>query len=196
MGSEKRKMQIENESKYLGKGISYCATCDAAFYKDKIVGIVGGGDSALTAALLLSEFAKKVYIIYRKESFFRAEPAWVDAIENNEKIETKFSSEVVELIGENNLQSIKLNTEEEVKVDGLFIEIGSSPSTILGEQLGVELDNRFIKVDSKQKTNVPGVFAAGDITNGPLKQIVTAAADGAIAATTAYKEIKESKNNN
>ena len=193
LGSEKRKMKLENESQYLGKGISYCATCDAAFFREKIVGIVGGGDSALTAALLLSEFAKKVFIFYRKDSFFRAEPSWVDAVENNKKIESVFSVEVTDLQGKDKLESIKISNNQEIKLDGLFIEIGTSPNTVLAKQLGVELDGNFIKVDKYKKTNIPGVFAAGDITNGPLKQIVTAAADGAIATTTAYKEIKESK---
>jgi thioredoxin reductase (NADPH) len=193
MGSEKRKLNLKKIDEFLGKGISYCATCDAAFYQGKVVGVVGGGDAALTSALLLAEHAEKVYIIYRREKFFRVEPSWAEAVDKNEKIEKIFQANVIELVGEKKLEGVKLDNGQELRLDGLFIEIGGTPNTKLAQQLKVELEEGHIKVDKERKTNVPGVFAAGDITNGPLKQIITAAADGAIAATSAHNELKKSK---
>lgn len=190
-GSERRKLNLDHEDELMGKGISYCPTCDAVFFPDQVVGVVGGGDAALTAALLIAEYAKKVYIFYRQESFSRAEPAWVEAVEKEEKIETIFKVNVAELLGADRLEGVKLDNGQEIELGGLFIQIGGVSNIELAVQLGVKLDGRYISVDKEQKTSVPGVFAAGDITNNPLKQIITAAAEGAIAATSAYKEIKE-----
>ena len=189
-GSEKRKLGLENEEKLVGKGVSYCCTCDGAFYQDKIVAVVGGGNSAVKSALLLAEYAKKIYIIYRKPDFTRVEPAWVENINQNDKIEVIFNEEVQELIGEEKLQKVKLKNQE-LELDGLFVEIGSEPASKIVQPLGVELENQFIKVDNQKKTNIPGLFAVGDVTNGIMKQIITAAADGAIAANMAYKEIRK-----
>ncbi|MCD6274912.1 MAG: FAD-dependent oxidoreductase [Candidatus Aenigmarchaeota archaeon] len=189
-GTEKRKLGLKNEDKFLGKGISYCATCDAAFFKNKVVGVVGGSNSALTAALLLSKFANEIYIIYRKNKFFRAEPKWIEEVEKNEKIKSIFNANVIELVGENKLECVKLDNGEKLNVDGLFVEIGSIPSVKLAEELGIELEENHIKVDKKQRTNIEGVFAAGDVTNGPLKQIIVACAQGAIAANSAYEELR------
>ena len=194
MGSEKRKLGLENESKFVGKGVSYCATCDASFFKNKVVGVIGGSNSALTAALLLSKFADKVYIIYRQDNFFRAEKMWVEEVENNDKIKTIFNSNVTELKGNNVLEGVKLDNGQELKLDGLFIEIGSIPNVKLIESLGIELEKNYIKTDEKQRTNLKGIFAAGDITNNPLKQIVTACAEGAIAANSAHLELNSEKN--
>jgi len=181
---------LENEEKLVGKGVSYCCTCDGAFYQDKIVAVVGGGNSAVKSALLLAEYAKKIYIIYRKPDFTRVEPAWVENINQNDKIEVIFNEEVQELIGEEKLQKVKLKNQE-LELDGLFVEIGSEPASKIVQPLGVELENQFIKVDNQKKTNIPGLFAVGDVTNGIMKQIITAAADGAIAANMAYKEIRK-----
>ena len=189
-GNDRRKLGIPNEKELLGKGISYCATCDAGFYKDKVVGIVGGGDAALTAALLTKRFAKKVYIFYRKEKFTKAEPAWISEVEKSEDIEVKFKTEIKEIIGKKKLEKIKLNTGEELELDGLFIEAGDVPNTALSEQLGVKLEKGSIIVDKEKRTNVEGVFAAGDVTDTPFKQIVTAAADGAIATLTAFRDLQ------
>ncbi len=190
-GTEDRKLDMDNEDKLVGRGISYCATCDAAFFKDKEVGVIGGNDAALTAALLLSEYAAHVYIIYRKGHFFRPEPAWVALVEKNKKIKPIFNSNVVKLIGEDKLEVVVLDSEKKLKLDGLFIEIGSIPRTDLAKDLGVRLEGRFIKTDREQKTNVYGVFVAGDVTNNNLKQVITAAAEGAVAAKSAYDEILE-----
>jgi len=189
-GTEKRKLGLKNEDKFLGKGVSYCATCDAAFFKNKVVGVVGGSNSALTAALLLSKFANEIYIIYRKNKFFRAEPKWVEEVERNEKIKSIFNANVIELVGENKLEYVKLDNGEKLNLDGLFVEIGSIPSVKLAEELGIELEENHIKVDKKQRTNMEGVFAAGDVTNSPLKQIIVACAQGAIAANSAYEELR------
>ncbi len=194
MGSEKRKLELKDENKFIGKGVSYCATCDAPFFREKIVGVVGGSNSALTAALLISKFADKVYIIYRQDNFFRAEKIWVEEIESHDKIKIIFNSNIAELKGDNVLEGVKLDNGRELKLDGLFIEIGSIPSVKLAEHLGIELDGNHIKTDNKQKTNVNGIFAAGDITNNPLKQIITACSEGAIAANSAHLELNSEKN--
>ncbi|MBW2978936.1 FAD-dependent oxidoreductase [Candidatus Woesearchaeota archaeon] len=189
MGTEKRKLNIPLEKEFLGKGISYCATCDSMFYKNKTTAVVGGGNSAVTSALLLAEHADKVYIIYRRESFFRADKVWLEKLEQNPKIEIIFSANVAELIGDNKLTSIKLDTGKIIKVDGLFIELGSVPNTSWLKELGIETENNYIKTNSNKKTNIDGIYAAGDITNNPLKQIIVAGADGAIASTEIYKEL-------
>jgi thioredoxin reductase (NADPH) len=194
---QKAKIGLEKEGEFNGKGISYCANCDARFYKNKIVGVAGGGNSALTAALLLSEFAKKVYIFYRQGKFFRAENEWVKGVEDNQKIESVFNTIVTRLEGKKKLEGIEIETsgvKKEIKLDGLFVEIGGISNIKLAKLLGIELDGNFIKVDKEQRTNIEGVFAAGDVTNNPLKQIVTACGEGAIAAFEVYKEyIKERK---
>lgn len=190
-GTQRKRLELPREKEFLGKGISYCATCDGGFFKDKIAGVIGGSDAALTAALLLSRFAKKVYIIYRKEKFFRAEPAWVDEVKKEKKIEPIFNSEVAELIGEKKLEKIKLNTGKEVILDGLFIEIGSNPNSELAKKMGVKTKEGYILTDERMRTNVSGVFACGDVVESELKQIITACAQGAIAANCAYEEIQK-----
>lgn len=188
-GTEKRKLNVSGENKFLGRGVSYCAACDGTFFKNKVVGIVGGSNSALTAALLLSEYSSKVYIIYRKDNFFRAEPVWTELVKKNNKIECLFNEEIEEIIGDNVVESIKLKSGKELEIDGVFIEIGSIPNLEMIKSLKIETDNEYIKTDKEQKTNIYGFFAAGDITNNPLKQIITAAGQGAIAAYGVYTEI-------
>ncbi len=190
-GTEHNKLNVKGEQEFLGLGVSYCATCDGAFYKNKTVAVIGGSDAALTAALLLAEFANKVYIIYRKEKFFRAEPAWVEQVEKNTKIEPIFSEEVTEILGEKSVHSVKLKSGKEIKLDGVFIEIGSTPKTELLKKLGLQYEHGYIIIDSKQETTVNGFYAAGDITNTELKQIVTAASQGAIAAYNVYTALKK-----
>ncbi len=192
-GTEKRKLNIKGEKEFLGKGVSYCATCDAGFFKDKIVAVIGGSNSALTAALLLAEYVKKVYIIYRKKEFFRAEPAWRKSVEKQKNIEFKFNSKVIEINGKDKVEELILNNKKKLKVNGVFIEVGSIPIYSLSEKLKIKNEKGYIIVDKEQKTNIKGIFAAGDVTNNKLKQVITACGEGAIAATTAYEElIKES----
>lgn len=188
-GRIKQKLNVTGEERFLGKGVSYCATCDGPFYKNKEVAVIGGGNSALTAALLLSEHAKKVHIIHRKDKFCRAEPIWIDHISKNKKINLIFNTEITEIIGRDFVEEIKLNNGALMKVDGVFIEIGSVPTTSIYQKLELELEKGYILADKNQKTNVQGVFAAGDITNNPLKQVITASSEGAVAAYSAYKEL-------
>jgi thioredoxin reductase (NADPH) len=190
-GSERKKLNIDREKELIGKGVSYCATCDAGFYKNKIVGIFGGSNAALTSALLLSKFAKKVYIIYRKEKFYKTDSISREEVEKNKKIVLIFNSTITKLIGKEHLEEVELNNKKKLKVDGLFIEIGGLSSTELAGKLKIKLDSGNIVVDKKQKTNVKGVFAAGDVTNNPLKQIITACSEGAIAANTVYNELRK-----
>lgn len=193
-GTIRTRLNVPGEGKFLGKGISYCTTCDAAFFKNKTVCVVGGSDAALTSALLLDEYAQKIFIIYRGESFVRGDPTWVEAVNSNKKITKMFKEEIIEIIGDKNVEKIKLKSGKELKIDGVFVEIGGVPETNLLKAFDVELDNKgYIIVDKAQKTNVHGLFAAGDITNNNLKQIVTAAAEGAVAAHAVYREIKEDK---
>lgn len=191
MGMDKKKLNVLGEEKYIGKGVSYCYTCDAPLFKDKVVGVVGGSNSAAMAALLLAEYAKKVYIIYRKERI-RAEPVYVEAIHRNPKITIVNNSNIVKINGNKFVDSVDLDTGENIKLSGLFIEIGTAPLVALVKRIGVKLKHGYIDVDKEQKTNVSGVFAAGDITNATeLKQIITASSQGAIAAASAYKYIKK-----
>ncbi|MCX6814704.1 MAG: FAD-dependent oxidoreductase [Candidatus Aenigmarchaeota archaeon] len=195
LGTQRRKLEVPNEDKFLGKGISYCASCDAPFFRDKIVGVVGGSDAAGTIALMLTEHAKKVYIIYRKEEL-RAEPITKKRIDQNRKIEIIYKTVVKELKGPNKLESVVLDKEgktSELRIDGLFIEIGSVPSTVILKELGVEVtEEGYIKVKEDMSTSAPGVFAAGDITTASncFRQIITAASEGAVAANSIFKYLK------
>jgi thioredoxin reductase (NADPH) len=196
-GTEKVKLNIPGEKELLGKGVSYCATCDSGFFRNKTVAVVGGSNSALTAALLLSEYSKEVFIIYRGEKFIRPDPAWIEQVKKNKKIKVIFSSEVKEIIGKNNVEKIKIRDikgkENEKKVEGIFIEIGSLPEKVLSSQLKLKTENNYIIVDKFQKTNIKGVFAAGDVTNNPVKQVSTACGEGTVAATSTYEELKRGK---
>jgi len=189
-GTVRKELGVNGEKELLGKGVSYCATCDAAFFKDKEVAVIGGSNSALTSALILSEYAKQVHIIYRKNNFFRAEPSWTELVEKNEKIKVLFNEEVIEIMGGKSVEAIKLKSGKEVKLQGIFIEIGSIPNLNLLNSLDIKTEKGYIIADKNQKTNVPGFYAAGDITNNSFKQIVTASSEGAIATYNIYKEIK------
>jgi len=193
-GTKTRKLGVPGEDQFHGKGVSYCAICDAAFFKEKVVGIVGGSDSAAKAALLLAEFAKKVMIIYRKEKI-RCEPFLVDLIEKNTKIEVVTKSNVTKIKGAKFVQGVELDTGKELKLDGIFIEIGADPRTELAEQLGCRIKDWYIKVDDSMRTNVKNVYAAGDVTAGSdgIRQIATAVAEGVIAAHSAFEDCKGCK---
>ena len=193
MGSQRRHLNVPGEDRLIGKGVHYCATCDAYFYKDKTVGVIGGNDGAAMAAELLATVAKKVYIIYRKEKI-RCEPFVTERIEKNPKIEIINNTNVAEMIGDKFLEKVKFDSGKEMKLDGVFIEAGSIPTTSLAKELGVELDKEgLIKVDEFQKTNIEGVYAAGDITTGSAKwnQLIASCAEGGIAAWQAYEETKK-----
>lgn len=199
-GTGHRKLNLPNEEKFLGRGVSYCSTCDGPLFRDKIIAVVGGSNAAATAALYLSEIARKVFLIYRK-SKLRADPIWVESLEKRNNVEVIFNTNVIKLLGEDQLKKIKLDAKhresEFLNVDGLFLEIGTVPSGALSRQLKVETnENGFIKVDSGGGTNIKGVWAAGDITTGSdgFMQIITACAEGAVAAKNIYHYLKgESK---
>ncbi|MEM4330545.1 MAG: thioredoxin-disulfide reductase [Candidatus Pacearchaeota archaeon] len=190
LGTEHRKLNIKGEKEFIGKGVSYCATCDGAFFRNKIVGVVGGANSAAVAALYLSKLAKKVYIFYRRDKM-RCEPVLLTRLKEKENIEIVYNSIPLEIIGDKKVKKIKIsveNVEKEIDVDGIFIEIGSVPSSKLVENLKIEMDcDGFIKTNKKMETNLEGVFAAGDITDGPFKQVITAASEGAIAAFSVHE---------
>jgi thioredoxin reductase (NADPH) len=194
-GTVHRHLGIENEHELVGRGISYCATCDAMFYKNKTVAVIGGSDSANTAALYLADIAKKVYQVYRG-SALRGEVAWIDQIKQNEKIESIFNSEVKKINGTTRLESIEISNQNNetslITIDGLFIEVGSSPDPKLLTQLALETDaGGYIKTDEGQKTSCADVWAAGDITTGSdgFRQIITACSEGSIAARNIFQDL-------
>lgn len=199
-GLERRRLDAPGEKALIGKGVAYCATCDAMFFRNKVVAVIGGGDAATTAAIYLAEVATKVYQIYRG-SELKGETAWIELAERNDKIELILNTNVVEIHGEAKVESITLDQEhhgkKELVVDGVFVEIGSIPKTELSSSLGVESsESGYILVDGAQSTNVPGVYAAGDITtasNG-FKQVITACSEGAVAAESIYKFLQQKKN--
>ena len=193
IGRERRKLGLEHEDEWTGKGVSYCSTCDAPLYRGKTAGVVGGGDAAVKGAALLAKYADRVYVIYRGEVFTRPEPTNVQRLKESSNVDTMFKTNVVQLKGSDGVNGVVLDREHkgsaDLDLDGIFIEIGADPRVDLARQLGVELNEKDeIKVDTEMRTNVHGVFAAGDVTNasGELKQTITAAAQGAIAATSAY----------
>lgn len=191
-GTDRNKLAIPGEDDFLGKGLSYCATCDGMFYKDKTVAVVGGSNAATMAATMLSGIARKVYIIYRGTEL-RGEPVWVDQVHEKENVEILYQTLVIGLEGENRLEKIKLSKKyhdsDYLTVDGIFVEIGSEPNIVLPAKLGLNVDaHHYIVVDKEQKTSVEGIWAAGDCTtnsNG-FKQVVTAASEGAVAANSIY----------
>lgn len=194
-GTKYRKLEVPGAEKFENRGVHYCALCDGPFYSGKVVAVVGGGDSAAKEALLLANYAKKVYIIYRGEKI-RPEPINAKRIEGNEKIEIITRTNVIEIKGDAKLSSAVLDREykgsRELEVDGLFIAIGGVPLSSLAKKLGVETNEKGeIKIDRQAKTNVNGIFAAGDVTDTAFKQAITGAAEGVTAAYSAYRYVNE-----
>jgi thioredoxin reductase (NADPH) len=196
-GAKPTKLNIQGEQEYLGRGVSYCAICDGAFFKDKIVAVVGGGNSAIEEGIYLTKFAKKVYIIHRREEL-RADKLIQEKARQNNKIEIIYNSLVCEIHGENSvnkiiIKNVKTAKNTELKVDGVFPYIGITPNVdfINGQ---IEQDNKgFILTDDIMKTSIDGVFAVGDVRNTPLRQVITAAADGAIAGVYATQYVDNLK---
>ncbi len=188
-GKTPRKIGVVGEDKLIGKGVSYCVTCDGPFFRGKDVAVVGGGNSALDAALLLSKISPKVYLIHRREQF-TAEALAVDKVKQALNITMILGANVLEIIGEDKVEKIKLDTGKVTNVLGLFIEIGSEVDDSLTKNLVKIDENKQVIVDQNQMTSVPGIFAAGDLTNTPYKQLVIAAGEGAKAALSAYHFIE------
>ncbi len=177
MGASNRRLDIPNIDKYIGKGISYCATCDGAFYRGKTVAIVGGGNTAIDDAVYLSNLANKVYIIYRGNKF-RYD---VSKLEKKDNVEFILNNNVVGINGNEKIESVKLDNHEDIKVDGLFIAIGQVPNTNFVKDINLN-DKGYIISNEDCATNIPNIFVAGDVREKSLRQVVTASSDGAIAA--------------
>ncbi len=192
-GSEKRKLNIPKEEEYVGKGVSYCATCDGNFYKNKVVAVTGGGNTALEDALYLSDLASKVYLIHRRDEF-RAEPTYVDIVRNKGNIELILNSNIVEINGEDNIKSITIKDNNDntrvLDIDGLFIAVGQEPKNEIFKNV-VDLNDRgYIITSDDVHTKTGGIYAAGDTRVKDLRQLTTAVGDGSVAAMTAIKEMK------
>lgn len=196
LGRDRRRLGLAHEREWIGRGISYCSTCDAPLYRGKVVAVVGGGNAAVDGAILSAQHAARVYLLYRGEELRRPDAVLLEQLRRQANIQVLLKTEVVELIGrdESGLEAIRisrpLGDNDRLPVDGVFIEIGADPRTEIPTQLNIELNGttREVHVDRMMRTNVEGVFAAGDLTDGsgPLKQTITAAAQGATAAFSAY----------
>ena len=193
MGASPRKLGHPDEDRFVGAGVSYCATCDGNFYRGKDVAVVGGGDTAVADALYLSGICHKVYLIHRRDQF-RAAATLVDRVRAAENVELVLDSTVAALSGEDRLSAVTVENkftheQRELPVSGLFVAVGILPRTeLVRGQVALDKGG-FIVTDRNMQTSVPGVFAAGDIRDTPLRQVVTACADGAIAATKAVEHI-------
>jgi thioredoxin reductase (NADPH) len=195
LGSHWRELNVPGEKTFFGRGVHYCATCDAAFYKNKIAAVVGGGDSAALGTQEVAEHAAKVYLIHRRNEF-RAEPYRVDMLKKNPKVEFVLSAQVKEIRGEKKVTSVLLDTGREIKLDGVFVEVGSDPVNALAKLLGCDLDeNGLVKVKVNQQTSVPGVWCAGDLSDASnrFRQALTAASEGSIAAENMYHYVTQKK---
>lgn len=195
-GARHKQLGLPNEEELRGRGVSYCGTCDGMLFRGKTVAVVGGGNTAAADALYLSRICQKVYFIHRRDKL-RATKIYHQPLMKADNIEFLWNSEVVELLSDTRLNGLKLRNkftekEEVVLCDGVFITIGRTPETELFRDQ-IELDELgFIKADETTKTNIDGVFAAGDVRTKPLRQVVTAAADGATAATAAEEYLNAS----
>ncbi|MEO5633680.1 thioredoxin-disulfide reductase [Gaiella sp.] len=196
-GASARQIGLESELRLQGRGVSYCATCDASFFRDKVVMVVGGGDSALEEATFISRFASKVYLVHRREEF-RASPIMVDRARADEKIEFVLNKTIDEVIGDAKVTAVRLQDTQtgefsEIETDGFFVAIGHDPNTALFvEQLDHEEDSGYLVTRGKStETNVPGVFAAGDVQDHTYRQAVTAAGSGCAAALDAERYLSD-----
>ena len=185
-GAGHKHLGVEREEQLTGRGVAYCAACDGMFYKDKVVAVVGGGNTAAGDAMVLSRVAKKVYLIHRRNQL-RATKIYHDMLMQAENVEILWDSAVSELLGDEmlagvKLQNLKTGEETRLELDGLFVSVGRSPNTALFEGQ-LELDQGgYIIADESTRTSIPGVYAIGDVRTKAVRQIVTAAADGAVAA--------------
>ncbi len=194
-GAHPRRLNVPGEEAYTGRGVSYCATCDGALYRDKVVAVVGGGDSAVEEALFLTRFVKKVYLIHRRDEL-RAQHIIQERAKACKKIEFVWDTVIQEIRGDNKVRELELYNRKtqivsNLPVDGVFIYVGILPNNALVESR-LTLDNSgFVITDESMHTNIPGIYAAGDIRSKLLRQVVTATSDGAIAAWSAEKWLIE-----
>ena len=193
-GAQPMKLNVPGELEFVGRGVSYCAVCDGAFYKDKITAVIGGGNSAIEEAIYLTKFAKKVYIIHRRDEL-RADKIIQQRAFSNDKIEFILSAVPLEIQGTNTVEKLiikdlKTQQNQELNVDGVFPYIGFSPNVDSFNGQIKQNPQGFIETDIYMQTSVSGVYAAGDVRDTPLRQVITAAADGAVAANSAVKYIE------
>jgi thioredoxin reductase (NADPH) len=194
-GSHYREIGVPGEKEFLGRGVSYCGICDGPLFKGKHVLVVGGGNSALITALYIAGLASEVKVAHRRDAF-RAEEALVKALKEKANIEILWNSEVKEIKGEKLVNKVTIfnrNTGEikELLVDGVFVQVGETPNSQLAKEAGVEVDkDGYVMIDIRQRTNIAGVYAAGDVTNHPVKQVGTAVGQGISAALEAYGYIR------
>ncbi|MDD3520125.1 MAG: thioredoxin-disulfide reductase [Actinomycetota bacterium] len=198
-GAGPKKLGAENEEKFIGKGISFCATCDGALYRDMEIAVVGGGNAAIEEALFLTKFASKVYIVHRRDEL-RASKRVQEKAFVNPKIEFLLSSEILRFEGGDRIEQIvlknkKTNSTDEIKIAGVFEYVGIVPNSSILSGLADMDENAFLITDKNLQTSAEGVFAAGDVRDTPLKQVISAVADGALAATSAEKYIAGFLNN-
>ena len=194
-GATPKRAGFKGEEEYIGKGVSYCAVCDGYFYKNMDVAVVGGGDSALEEALYLSNIAKKVYLIHRRDEF-RAAPATVEKVKNKENIEIIYNTTVEEVKGVPFLNTAVINTDgeiKELKVDGIFVFVGMNVNSALVKDLCELNEYNEVKVDLNMKTTLEGLYAIGDVRENSVKQVVASAGDGAVAALNVVKYAKSLK---
>ncbi len=197
LGTQKNKLNIKGEDKFLGRGVSYCATCDGNFFRNKTVAVIGGGNSALHASQLMSGLAKKVYALSRGK-FEGAEEKLLNEVRNLKNVELMNDTIPMEIKGKDSVREIVITSDgkgipklKSLKVDGVFIEIGSMPVSDICRALGIKTDKEgYIEVDINMETNSTGIFAAGDVVKTKLKQVIVAASQGAKAAKSAYEFIK------
>lgn len=196
-GAETKWLDAPGVSKLIGRGVSSCAPCDAPFFKNKKVAVVGGGDSAMEEADVLTKYASEVTIIHRRDEF-RASAAMQEKVKNNPKVKILWNTEVLEVVGEQKLEKLKLknnqtNEQTEDGFDGLFVAIGHNPGSEIFKGI-IDTDERgFIKVSEGSKTNIPGVFVAGDVHDARYKQAITAAGFGCMAGMDALKYLEENR---
>ena len=195
MGAAAKKLEIPGEKEYIGRGVSYCAVCDGAFYKNKTVAVIGGGNTAVEEGIYLTKFAKKVYIIHRRDTL-RADKILVNRAKMNEKIEFIYDTIPTEILGEDKVKIILIkNVKNEnitnLEVDGIFPFIGVVPNCELVNGQVKQDGNGFIITDETMSASIPGIFAAGDIRTTPLRQVITAVSDGAVSAVYAARYIEE-----
>jgi len=196
-GLKEKELEVPGHEELKNRGVSYCALCDAPLYKDKVVAVVGGSDSAAKEALLLAKYCPKVYIIYRREKI-RPEPVNARRIEKEPKIEIINQTNVTEILGKEKVTGVKLdkphNGSDTLPLDGVFIAIGGIPYSDLAKKLGVELNQKGeIKIDRSSRTNIEGVYAAGDVVDSEFKQAITGVGEGVQAAYQAYKYVNENE---
>ncbi|KMZ44074.1 MULTISPECIES: thioredoxin-disulfide reductase [Bacillales] len=194
-GAEHRLLGVQGEKELSGRGVSYCAVCDGAFFRNKELVVVGGGDSAVEEAVFLTRFASKVTIVHRRDQF-RAQKILQKRAFDNEKIEVIWDTELKEIRGEGKVQAVllqntKTGEQREYPADGVFIYVGMDPLTASVRPLGITNDAGYVLTDEKMNTKVKGVFAAGDVREKMLRQVVTATGDGSIAAQSAQHYVEE-----